>query len=124
MEMQAMMTQAECEKLVDDLIYAVRDHERAAITEQRYTRAELDAERTKVLAALSALERAPPNVLDALRTAALFLEIGARHCPDEPIDTKFATGERLKTRGLRTVMLDTAKACATLAAPPAIVAEK
>jgi hypothetical protein len=54
------MTREQAEKLADDLIYAARDHEKAQSYETRYTLAELEAEREKVIAALVGVERAAP----------------------------------------------------------------
>lgn len=48
------MTREQAEKMADDLIQAATDHEKAPNYERRYTRAELDAEREKIVAALSA----------------------------------------------------------------------
>ena len=65
----------------------------------------------EVIAALQQPD-AGEAVARALENAAIFLEIGAKHAPDDRIDEKIkSTGERLATRGLATVMRETAKNC-------------
>jgi hypothetical protein len=69
----------------------------------------------------SALCLAPPAVdraavIEALKTAALFLEVGAKYVPDITVsDQNKATNEWLKTRGLSTTMKKVAEDCRALA---------
>lgn len=85
------------------------------------------ANRRAMRAALTALKRATPapDYREALSEAALFLQLGAVYAPDEAIDDlNRATGERFKTRSLRTVMREVAKTCSALAAQSVIADER
>jgi len=56
-----------------------------------------------------------------IQNAALFLALGAKYAPDEPLQTKTPqTGEALETRGLATVMLQIAAQLRALPSPAAL----